>query len=50
MKHLNLEQMGVQEMHMQEMLGVDGGIVPIILAGIVLFGAIAPYYMDWDEL
>ena len=47
---MNLENLGVQEMSIQQVKDVDGGIIPFILAGLVLYGSIAPYYADWSKL
>jgi lactobin A/cerein 7B family class IIb bacteriocin len=41
----NLEKFGVQELNTAELKDVDGGIIPFILARLVLWGSIAPYYI-----
>ena len=44
----NLAELGVQELNAAEMKNTDGGFIPILLAGLVLYGSIAPYYTNWD--
>jgi len=52
MKNLNLENLGVQEMDAKEMVGVDGGVYPILAAigfAIALYDIGSDLYEGWNE-
>lgn len=36
---MNLENLSVQEMDAQELVGVDGGVLPLIVVGALIFDA-----------
>ena len=49
MEHLDLEQLGVQEMNAREIKETDGGFLQIIAGAIAIAGAIIYIYNNADD-